>query len=114
MDDPTLIKWALGLITTMGLLLIGRTHAHAKDAHRRIDSESKSSDEKINMIYEKIAHTAERAETSRLEVYRDIQKIMSSRMTETQVKDFVDRAISPIQKEVSEANAGIKELLRNQ
>jgi hypothetical protein len=112
MDDSTFLKWALGLVTLLGLTLIGRTHTKATDAHVKIEKERDDNEARLALCYQRIADTTEKTEVCRREIYKDMHSLSSKLMTEVQVKDFVDRSIKPMQDSINAVHSDVKELLK--
>ena len=121
MDDPTILKVALGAITALGGTLLARTHGIAKDSHKKIDKERDDNEARLALVYQRIADSSEKTEQCRTEIYELVRKLAEGLMTETQVKDFVDRemramqaAMKVTQESISAVHSDIKELLKHE
>ena len=107
MDDSTFLKWLLGLVASMGLLLFSWTHTRAASAHSKIDKERAINDAKINLIYAKIDESIARVDKCRNEIKKDLEV----RMTEPHIKEYVGLKIEPLSNKIDQVHTDIKALL---
>jgi len=108
MDDSTFLKWLLGLVASMGLLLFNWTHHRASSAHKKIDDERKDNEARFIMVYEKIAGQGNTISKCKNQIEEDIKH----HMREDQIKDFVDRSIKPIETQIGVVHDDVKEILK--
>lgn len=105
-------KWLAALVAGAYLLLLRLAHAKATSAHASIEAHRLETKKDVGKIYDEIQKSKNETYLCRKEIEKDMQTIMKAvndRMSETQIKDFVDREIRPINGKLGELSQDVKD-----
>ena len=105
MDEPT-TKIILGFIGSAWLVITGWTHHRASSAHDKLDERRKEFKYDVTKVYERI----KTGEDSQEKCRQELEEKVNNRMTESQIKDFVDREVKSLQRSVDTVNNNVEKM----